>query len=53
MGRKKVGNVQFNCRINPKTLKDARKVAKVAGVRLGSIIEEALVAYLTTSQPAK
>lgn len=46
MGRKKLGNEQFNTRINPRVLKEARKAAEEKEVRLGAIIELALIKYL-------
>lgn len=46
MGRKKVGNQQFNCRINPRVLKEARRAAAARDERLGEVIEAALIKYL-------
>lgn len=39
-------NEQFNCRIAPAVLKEARELADSKNVRLGEIIEQALVRYL-------
>lgn len=46
MPRAKLNNAQFNVRIDPKILKNTRKVAAQRDERLGVIIEEALIAYL-------
>jgi hypothetical protein len=49
MGRKKTGNVQFNCRVKPYLLKEMRKQAKLKKMRLGSIVEQAFELFIYES----
>jgi len=50
MGRKATGNVQFNTRVSPKSLRQMRKLAKAAKVRLGVLVEAAFVLYIESQQ---
>ena len=46
MARAKLGNIQFNVRLKPEVLAEARKYADKKEIRLGELVEEALRIYL-------
>ena len=46
MPRKKLGNVQFKCRVKPALLKEIRKHAKAKKVRLGEVVEWAFEKFI-------